>query len=150
MNPLGFRSKPSHNNSISEYQPAKRTGGYKTSSLGESLYSLLCSRTAVNSPHHSASQFSKIFFFVVVYFNNFSFLIIYFGSLGELHVDNRCQTRQPPKLKLCIHPEQRFSTSNSRVNSPTVPQLHFSILNLQIPLRYLDVKYSPSSISPAC
>lgn len=64
VDPLGFRSKPSHNNSISEYQPATRTGGYKTSSLGESLYSLLCSRTAVNSRHHSASQFSNFIFFL--------------------------------------------------------------------------------------
>ena len=99
---------------------------------------------------HITQLLGFIIFFLVVYFINFSFLIIYFGTLGELHVDNWSQIRQPQKPKPCIHPEQRFSTSSSRVSSPTVPQLHFSILNLQIPLRYLDVKYSPSSICPAC
>lgn len=60
--PLGFRHKPSHNIIISEYQPATSTGCYKTSPLGESLYSLLVSRTEVNNTHHSAAQFSNFFF----------------------------------------------------------------------------------------
>lgn len=156
--PLGFRHKPSHNNIISEYQPATSTGCYKTSPLGESLYSLLVSRTEVNNTHHSAAQFSNFFFLegaghyvwgLGVYFINFRFSIVFFGTTGESHMDNGCQIRQPQEPTPCIHSENIFSTSSSRVSSPTVPQLHFPIPNLQISLRYLNINYFPSSMSPA-
>lgn len=60
--PLGFRYKPSHNSIVSEYQPATSTECYKTSLLSECLYSLLVSRTELNNTHHSAAQFSELFF----------------------------------------------------------------------------------------
>lgn len=82
-----------------------------------------------------------------MYFINFKFSVVFFGTTGESHVDNRCQIKQPQKTIPCIHSENIFSTNSSRVSSLTVPQLHFPILNLQIPLRYLDINYSPSSIS---
>lgn len=135
-------------------QPAARTGWNKTSSSGKSLYGILSSnifttgimqiikvsikilgvvRTAVNKPRHSDSRFSNwgwrmgaVFYYI--------FLIIFFGTLGELHVHNRCQIRHPQKLNAYTHPELRFSTSSIRISFPTVPQMCFSILNLKIPL----------------
>lgn len=103
--PLGFRHKPSHNSLFSEYQPATSTGCYKTSLLSESLYSLLVSRTQANNTQHSDAQFSNFFFFsggsrgegwgLGFYFISFRFSIVFFGTIGESHVDNRCQMRQP-------------------------------------------------------
>lgn len=100
--PLGFRHKPSHNSIISEYQPATSTGCYKRSLLGESLYSLLSSRTEENDTHHSAAQFSNFFFLegagydrwgLELYFSNFMFSTVFFGTTGNSHVDNGCQIR---------------------------------------------------------
>lgn len=131
--PLGFRHKPSHNSIISEYQPATSTGCYKTSLLGESLYSLLSSRTEANNTHHSAAQFSNFFFLegagydrwgLELYFSNFMFSTVFFGTTGNSHVDNGCQIRQPQEPIPCIHSENIFGTSSSRV---TPPQCHSCI-----------------------
>lgn len=111
-------------------------GATKQARLSESLHSLLISRTEVNNTHHSAAQFSIFFFFpgggrgegcgLESYFISFRFSIVFFSTIGELHVDNRCQIGQPQKLIPCVHAEN-ITYSVQAVAELAPPQCHSCI-----------------------